>query len=212
MAVLAGLDSRVAYTVLVAAVAVERWIELVVSSRNTARALARGGVEAGRGSYLALMVPLHAAFLIACPAEVWLLDRTWTPLVGVPAAVLVAAAMGLRYWVIATLAGRWTTRVVFVPGDALVVTGPFGYLRHPNYVAVVVEMAALPLVHGAWLTAVVFSAANAAVLAKRIAVENRLLARLARPGRGDGRPEGLPYASREGGGPGEGRPGGLPSG
>ena len=177
MADLAALDSRVAYTILVALVAAERAIELVISSRNAARAFARGGVEAGRSNY-GWMVPLHALFLLACPAEVWLLDRPWIPAIGVPSLVLLAAAMALRYWVVQALAGRWTTRVVFVPGDPLVSTGPFRYLRHPNYLAVAVEIAALPLIHGAWLTAVFFSGANAVVLANRIAVENRLLDRL----------------------------------
>ena len=177
MADASSVDSRVAYTVLVALVAAERGLELAISSRNATRAFARGGVEAGRGNY-AWMVSAHALFLAACPAEVWLLGRPWNSLVGVPALLLVAATMSLRYWVVRALAGRWTTRVVYVPGDPLVVDGPFRYLRHPNYVAVVVEMAALPLVHGAWLTAAVFSAANAAVLARRVGIENRLLDRL----------------------------------
>ena len=184
---LAGFDSRAAYTALVALVAAERGIELAISSRNTARALARGGVEAGRAHY-AWMVPIHALFLLACPAEVWLCDRPWIPAVGVPALVLVVASMSLRYWVVRALAGRWTTRVVFVPGDPLVKSGPFRYARHPNYVAVAAEIAALPLVHGAWLTSAVFSAANAAVLATRIAIENRLLDRLAADTRQDGVP------------------------
>jgi methyltransferase len=180
MADFAVLDSRAAYTMLVALVAGERAIELTISSRNAARAFARGGVEAGRANY-AWMVPLHALFLLSCPAEVWLLDRPWTPAIGVPSLVLVAASMALRYWVVRALAGRWTTRVVFVPGDPLVSTGPFRHLRHPNYLAVAVEIAALPLVHGAWLTAAFFSGANAVVLARRISVENRLLDELAGP-------------------------------
>ncbi|RPJ69954.1 MAG: hypothetical protein EHM24_04385 [Acidobacteria bacterium] len=177
----AGFDSRTAYTALVALVAAERGLELVISSRNAARAFARGGVEAGRANY-AWMVPLHALFLAACPAEVWLLDRRWIPAIGVPALTMLAASMALRYWVVHSLAGRWTTRVVFVPGDSLVASGPFRYLRHPNYLAVTVEVAALPLIHGAWLTAVAFTAANAVVLANRIAIENRLLDRFATRG------------------------------
>lgn len=187
MPAIPGFDSRAVYTSLIALVALERLIELRIASRNTARALSRGGIEDGRTNY-AVMVVMHAAFLFSCAAEVWLLDRPWMPALGLPSVVLIALAAGLRFWVVRSLHGRWTTRVVYVPGDPLVTTGPFRYARHPNYVAVTIEVAALPLVHGAWLTALVFSAANAVVLADRIRIENRLLKRLAAPGtRGQGR-------------------------
>jgi acyl carrier protein len=88
---------------------------------------------------------------------------------------LVFGAQAVRYWVIHALGGRWTTRVLHVPGDPLVTGGPFRWLRHPNYLAVVVEVAALPLVHSAFLTATIFSAANAALLRQRIRAEEALL-------------------------------------
>jgi len=172
------VDTRLAYTVLVAAVAALRLLELRVANRNTRAALARGAVEAGRRHY-PWMVAMHSAFLGACLLETWVLDRPWVPSLAVAAAaVLVAAAAG-RYWVVATLGRRWTTRVVYVPGDPLVTHGPFRWLHHPNYVVVAAEVAALPLVHGAWLTAVTFTVANALLLRKRIAIENALLNRLA---------------------------------
>lgn len=167
------------YTLLVGAIAVQRLVELRVSSRNLRRALARGAVEAGADHYPA-MVGLHAAFLASCVLEVRMLARPWIPLLGVPMLAFVACAMALRYWVIGSLRGRWTTRVVYVPGDPLVTTGPFRWLRHPNYAGVVTEIAALPLVHSAWLTAAAFTAANAAVLARRVRVEESLLQQLAR--------------------------------
>ncbi|HSK10093.1 MAG TPA: isoprenylcysteine carboxylmethyltransferase family protein [Vicinamibacterales bacterium] len=169
------MESRVAYTALVVAVGVERLLELLISARNERRARARGAVEAGRGHYPA-MVALHASFLAACPLEVWALHRPWRPALGVPMVAVLLAAGATRYWVIHALRGRWTTRVLYVPGDPLVTAGPYRWLRHPNYVAIVAEMAALPLVHGAWLTAAVFSAANALVLRRRIAAEERLIA------------------------------------
>jgi methyltransferase len=89
---------------------------------------------------------------------------------------LVVASQALRWWCIATLGHQWNTRVIVVPGLPLVSAGPYRWLRHPNYVAVVVEVAALPLVHTAWVTALVFTLANAAVLAVRIPVEERALA------------------------------------
>jgi methyltransferase len=130
------------------------------------------------------MVALHAAFLVSCVLEVWLLRRPWIAPLGMPMLGLVACGMALRYWAIASLGDRWTTRVVYVPGDPLVATGPFRLVRHPNYAAVVAEVAAIPLVHTAWLTAVLFSVANAWLLRRRIGVEDALLDRLARGRRG----------------------------
>jgi methyltransferase len=87
----------------------------------------------------------------------------------------VAGAQALRWWCIAALGPRWNTRVIVVPGLPLVDRGPYRWLRHPNYLAVVAEGAALPLVHTAWATALAFTAANAAVLAVRVRVENAAL-------------------------------------
>jgi methyltransferase len=84
----------------------------------------------------------------------------------------------LRWWCIATLGQQWNTRVVVVPGAARVAGGPYRFLSHPNYVAVVAEGAALPLVHTAWITALVFSVLNAALLRTRLKVENAALASL----------------------------------
>lgn len=169
------MDSRVAYGVLVAAVAVERVVELAISARNARRARARGAVEAGRRHYPAMVV-MHAALLAACPLEVWRLGRPWLPALGVPMLGLVLAAQVVRYWVIRALQGRWTTRVLYVPGDPVVTSGPFRWARHPNYLALAVEVAALPLVHSAWITALLFSGANALILLRaRIPSEERLI-------------------------------------
>lgn len=166
-----------AYTALVGMVALERLAELIVSRRNAVWSFARGGVEHGRGHWPAMVV-LHTAFLAACPAEVWALDRPFVPAVGWPALGLVVAAQGLRWWCIATLGRQWNTRVIVVPGLARVAAGPYRLLPHPNYVAVVVEGLALPLVHGAWMTAVGFTALNAALLAVRIRAEDAALGAL----------------------------------
>jgi methyltransferase len=163
-----------AYVVLVLAVGVERLVELVVATRNLAWARERGGVETGSGHY-PVMVVLHAALLVGCLVEVLVLDRPFVPALGWPMVVLVLAAQGLRWWCIRTLGPQWNTRVVVVPGLPLVGGGPYRLLRHPNYVAVVVEGFALPLAHSAWLTAVVFTVANAALLTVRIRTEARAL-------------------------------------
>lgn len=177
MRALLGTDTRVLYTVLIGLVTAGRLVELRVAGRNFRKLLARGGVEAAPEHYR-WMVLLHAAFLVSCPLEVWLLGRPFLPALGLPMLVLVVLAAVLRWWVIATLEGRWTTRIVCLPGVAPVTGGPYRFLRHPNYLAVIVEMFALPLVHTAWLTAVIFSALNAVILRVRIRAEEEALSRL----------------------------------
>lgn len=170
MGELAGVETRTLFTGLVALVAVQRLMELRVSRRNEARLRERGAEEAGAGHY-PWMVILHTAFLVSCVAEVHLLGRPFVaPLAGVALIVLAAATL-LRWWTLRTLGRRWTTRVLVVPGESPVTAGPFRFLRHPNYLAVVLEVAALPLVHTAWLTALAFTAANALLLRVRIRAE-----------------------------------------
>ncbi|RIQ36928.1 isoprenylcysteine carboxyl methyltransferase family protein [Jiangella rhizosphaerae] len=171
--------SEVLFTVLVGLVALERLAELVVSKRNAAWSFARGGVEYGRGHY-PLMVALHTALLAGALAEVWWRRPEFVPVLGWTMLALVVLAQGLRWWCIATLARQWNTRVIVVPGLSLVQSGPYRLLRNPNYVAVVVEGFALPLVHSAWITAVVFTALNAVLLTVRLSVENAALAALDR--------------------------------
>lgn len=168
------------FTALVALVGLERVAELVVSNRNVAAAKAAGGVERGLGHY-PVMVVLHTGLLVGAVAEVWAADRPFVPWLGWPMLALAVASQALRWWCIRTLGGAWSTRVVVVPGARLVTSGPYRWLRHPNYVAVVVEGFALPLVHTAWATAVVFTLANAALLRVRIRCENAALRELAEP-------------------------------
>ncbi len=170
------LDSRLAFVALVALVAAERLFELVLSRRNATRAFARGGVEAESRAFYGLMVLAHAAFLAAGPLEVYLARRPFRPALAAAMLVLVAGAMALRYWAVRTLGDRWNTRVIVVPGEPAIRSGPYRYLRHPNYLAVVVEAFALPLVHGAWATAALASVGNACLLAGRIRREERALA------------------------------------
>ncbi|MHB0963222.1 MAG: isoprenylcysteine carboxyl methyltransferase family protein [Gemmatimonadaceae bacterium] len=164
------MTSAAAYLGLLVCVAFERFAELRISRRNRASAIAQGGREYGAAAFR-VMAAVHTIFLVACGAEVLILHRTFDSRVGVPALALAFGAQTLRWWAIAALGPRWNVRVIVVPGLAPVTTGPYRWLRHPNYLAVIVEIAALPLVHGAWLTAVVFSALNAGLLAARIRTE-----------------------------------------
>lgn len=158
-----------AFVALIVLVAVERVAELMVSNRNLEWSKANGGKEYGAGHY-PVMVALHTGLLAGALLEArrrrrWIWPAFW----------VVAAAQALRWWCITTLGKQWNTRVVVVPGAPRIVTGPYRLVPHPNYVAVILEGAALPLVGGAWITAAVFSVANAALLRTRIQVENEAL-------------------------------------
>ena len=168
------LTSAALFTAFVLLTGVERLVELVISKRNAAWAFARGGLESGRGHFPA-MVALHTGLLVGAIAEVWLLDRPFLPVLGWTMLALVVASQALRWWCIRTLGRQWNTRVIVVPGLSLVTRGPYRVLRHPNYVAVVVEGLALPLVHSAWVTAALFTVLNAALLTVRIRVEDGAL-------------------------------------
>ncbi|MFC5061780.1 isoprenylcysteine carboxyl methyltransferase family protein [Actinomycetospora atypica] len=166
--------SRRWYTALVVLVGVERLAELVVSRRNAAWAFARGGVETGRGHLPAMMV-LHTGLLAGSVAEVWLARRPFVPRVGGPLLAVLAGCQAVRYWCIHALGPRWNTRVIVVPGMPPVRTGPYRLLDHPNYAVVVLEGAALPLVHSAWITAAAFTVADAALLRVRLRTEREAL-------------------------------------
>ena len=142
---------------------------MLLARRNTRRLLARGGHEAGRAHY-PVMVALHGAWLMS----LWVLG--WNRPVNLILAGLFAVMQVLRVWVIASLGGRWTTRIIVLRGAPLVAKGPFRFVRHPNYCIVTAEIALLPLAFGLPVTAIVFSALNAAMLTVRIACENRALA------------------------------------
>jgi methyltransferase len=163
------------YTLLIGLVAVERLAELVVAKRNLAWSLERGGREYAFAHY-PFMVVLHTGLLAGCLAEVWFGDRSFTPALGWSMLALVLAAQALRWWCIRALGRQWNTRIVIVADLGRVTGGPYRWFSHPNYVAVVMEGFALPLVHDAWITALVFTLLNAVLLRVRIGAENDALA------------------------------------
>ncbi|MHB2019698.1 MAG: isoprenylcysteine carboxyl methyltransferase family protein [Candidatus Xenobia bacterium] len=148
----------------------ERVAELRLSASHERSLKAQGGVEHGAGHY-PWMVALHTALLAGCLIEPVVLKRRFRPslLIGV------AAAQALRWWCISSLGERWCTKVVVPPGKSRVTGGPYRFLRHPNYLAVVLEGLCLPLAHSAWITAVGFTGLNAALLAIRIRCEDAAL-------------------------------------
>jgi methyltransferase len=162
------------YYLLILGVAVERLVELIVAKRNARWAFAHGGKEFGHDHY-PVMVALHTALLLGCLIEPWALHRPFIGWLGWPMLTVAVLAQGLRWWCITTLGQRWNTRVIVLPDAPLVRRGPYRWLHHPNYVAVVAEGFALPLVHTAWLTALAFTLANAMLLRVRLRVENSAL-------------------------------------
>jgi len=163
-----------ALVAFVAFYVIQRFGELAISSQNARLLLARGAREHGR-EHLPMIIVLHTLFPLALVAEVLLLGArpgALTPLWG----GLFVAAQGLRWAAMRALGDRWSTRVLVLPGAPLVGHGPYRWLRHPNYVAVVIELLAAPLMFGAWRTAAAFSAANLLALRVRIRCEERALA------------------------------------
>jgi methyltransferase len=165
--------SRSAYLAILGLIAIERLIEIVISRRNAAILLRRGALEAGKGHF-APMVVFHVLFLVAPAAEMLIFNRPFPGLIGWGALVGAATAQALRYWTILTLGERWNIRVLAIPGETPIATGPYRFVRHPNYLAVAIEVASVPCVHGCWLTAIVFSIGNAALMAVRIRSEERV--------------------------------------
>lgn len=161
---------------LVAFVALQRLAELLLARWNSRRLLAAGGIEFGRTHYPA-MVALHTAWLVG----LWWFGRTRSVdpvLLGV--FILLQAA---RIWVIASLGRRWTTRIIVLPDAPLIATGPYRWLKHPNYLIVALEIGVVPLALGLPVFAAVFTLLNALVLYHRIRAENAALAQVGGPGR-----------------------------
>jgi methyltransferase len=173
----------------------ERMWELQLSRRNARKAFENGGKEVGQGHF-PFMVFFHISFLIACAVEPLALNRSFPGLLGWISLAGAIAAQGLRYWAISTLGERWNTRVIFVPGSKPVTTGPYRFVRHPNYVAVIMEFLFLPLIHGGYLTAIIYSLGNAALLYVRIRAEEQALGAEYQQVFND-RPRFIPGGSRE---------------
>jgi len=163
-----------AYLLFLGLIAIERGFELALSHRNARIAFSRGAREYGQKPFR-LMAALHSAFLPACAAEVILLHRPFPGLLGAIALLGALGSQALRYWAILTLGSRWNVKIIVVPGERPITDGPYRFIRHPNYVAVALEMVCVPLIHGCWLTAIVFSIANALVLQTRIRGEEKAL-------------------------------------
>lgn len=159
---------------LLAAVGIARGLELAISRRHQ-RALEARGARRMPEPHFRWMVALHAGVLVGAAAEVLWFRRPLIPALTIAAGALFVAANVLRWWVIRTLGTHWNVAVVDSVGLGVVTDGPFRFVRHPNYVAVFVELIALPLIHTAWVTALCGAAAHVWVLSRRLAVEDAVL-------------------------------------
>ena len=165
------------FAFLIAILLTQRLLELLLAARNRRWLLDNGGVEASRGHYRWLIIQ-HALFYPSLVLEATLLSPGWNPLWPLWVIVLVAA-QALRVWAIVSLGRFWNTRVIVLPGSKPIAKGPYRWIRHPNYLVVVVEILAVPVLCGAYLTALCFSISNGFVLWKRIRDEERALGELA---------------------------------
>jgi methyltransferase len=160
-------------SIILALVTLQRLGELVLAQYNTNKLLARGAIEVGAAHY-PLVVAVHALWLIA----LWVYGRNQE--VNLPALAAYVTLQELRIWILVSLGSRWTTRIIVLPGQPLIASGPYRYFSHPNYAVVVGEIALLPLTLHLPMLALVFSLLNAAVLTIRIRTEARVLDELSR--------------------------------
>jgi len=166
--------SVIAFLLLLVAVAVLRMVELRISRRHQQQLVSRGASKINEPKFR-WMVALHTAVLIGAAVEVVFLKRPFLPLLAATMFAIFLAANAVRWWVIRTLGDHWNVQVMDSTRLGVITSGPFRFVRHPNYAAVFAEMLALPLIHTAWITALAGSLAHVAVLAQRLSTEEAVL-------------------------------------
>ena len=166
--------SVIAFLILLVLVVALRIVELRISRRHQQELVARGAAKINEPRFR-WMVLLHTTVLIGAALEVVLLKRPLIPALAAVMFVIFLTANAVRWWVIRTLGDHWNVQVMDSTSLGVITTGPFRFVRHPNYAAVFAEMLALPLIHTAWITALVGTVAHAAVLAQRLSTEERVL-------------------------------------
>ncbi|MGK7908954.1 MAG: isoprenylcysteine carboxyl methyltransferase family protein [Synechococcus sp.] len=168
------MSTQVLFTGIVVAVIGQRLVEMGISQRHLSKLLSQRAREHG-DNWLPAVKLLQTSWWIAMLAEVWVLDRPFIPALGAIAFVLLLAGQLLRYLSMRALKDRWTLTITTIPNSSAVNTGIYRYLRHPNWLGVILEIAALPLIHTAYLTAIIFTLANAWLMSQRIPAEERAL-------------------------------------
>jgi methyltransferase len=167
--------TRLAFSALWLCLVAQRLWELRLSRKHERALRERGAIEHA-SEQMIWMMSLHSAWLAASLLEVWLLARPFVWALAGPALLVFALGQSLRIAAMHTLGERWTVRVITPPrSEPPVTTGIYRHVRHPNYLGVALEIAALPLVHGAYLSALLFSLLNGLLLRARIRAEERAL-------------------------------------
>ena len=164
----------IGFLILLGAVAALRIVELQISRRHQQSMISHGASKVAE-PHFRWMVAVHAAVLIGAGLEVVFLKRPFIPWLAASMFILFLAANAVRWWVIRTLGEHWNVQVMDSTRLGVIVSGPFRFVRHPNYAAVFAEMLALPLIHTAWITALAGSIAHVVVLAQRLSTEERVL-------------------------------------
>jgi len=153
--------------------ALQRISELIIARRNERTVLSEGAVEYDREGYR-VIVAMHAAFFLSFIAEYYFLKRSLNTLWPLLLLIIVLAE-ALRYWAISSLGKYWNTKILVIAGTSLISKGPYKYIRHPNYLAVVIEIAVIPLIFSCYITSVLFTFFNFIVLRRRIRIEESAL-------------------------------------
>ena len=168
--------SLIVNTVVVALVSAQRGLEMAISARHR-RFWRQRGVDAARDPVWPLMVLVHVGLLAGSALEPWLLSRPFLAAIALPAITLFLLAQALRFWVLRSLREHWNTRILETTKVRVVTSGPYRFVRHPNYAAVLIELATLPLFHSAWLTWIAVNLLHIPVLIVRIRSEEAVLRR-----------------------------------
>ena len=164
----------IAYLILLALVGIGRLAELRISRRNQ-RKLEKQGVRKVPEPHFRWLVLLHGGVLVAAALEVTLLHRPLTPALAIPMVLLFVLSNLLRWWVVRTLADHWNVEIMDSARVGVVTSGPYRWVRHPNYVGVVAELISLPMMHTAWITALAGTLGYLEVLRRRVPMEEEAL-------------------------------------
>jgi methyltransferase len=168
-----GDTLMLAIYIFIALVIMQRIVEVMIANGNARWIKSQGGYEVGKEHYKYIVV-LHALFFVSLIIEVTVIDSGFVFWTVAPLIIFLLAQFG-RVWALSALGRFWNTRIMILPGAKVVAKGPYRYLRHPNYVIVVTELACLPLIFQAYWTAILFTIMNALVLSIRIKVEEKAL-------------------------------------
>lgn len=164
------------FYIVIGFVILQRLVELVIAKRNENKSLAAGGIEYDKKGYSVIVI-MHVMFFISLIAEYFFLKHTLNEF-WIIFLVLFILAQCLRYWAITSLGSMWNTRIIIVPGSKIVKYGPYKYFKHPNYMAVITELAVIPLMFSCFITAVIFSSLNLFLLKRRIEIEEKAIEEL----------------------------------